>query len=114
MTDVVCHVAIADDWEMSRGFGEYEVSTRGVPLEPGGYVRVTTPEHVPAVVGERYGDLSIPLLRIDLSVAGLAAAGVPVEWVDGVPRVCGAVPMGPDVVIAEVPLAVGRPTEWPA
>ncbi|WIB77463.1 hypothetical protein DEJ28_17745 [Curtobacterium sp. MCPF17_002] len=107
MTDVVCHVAIADDWEMSRGFGEYEVSTRGVPLEPGGYVRVTTPDRVLDVVAERYGDLSIPLLRIDLSVAGLAAAGVPVEWVDGVPRVHGAVPMDPDVVVAEVPVRTG-------
>lgn len=60
MTDVVCHVAIADDWEMSRGFGEYEVSTRGVPLEPGGYVRATTPDRVSGVVAERYGDLALP------------------------------------------------------
>ncbi|MBF4603408.1 DUF952 domain-containing protein [Curtobacterium sp. VKM Ac-2884] len=105
MTDVVCHVAIADDWEMSRGFGEYEVSTRGVPLEPGGYVRVTTPDRVSGVVAERYGDLALPLLRIDLSVAGLAAAGVTVEWVDGVPRVRGPIPMDDEVVLAEVPIA---------
>ncbi|MFJ4076982.1 hypothetical protein [Curtobacterium sp. NPDC089991] len=102
MTDVVCHVAIADDWEMSRGFGEYEVSTRGVPLEPGGYVRATTPDQVSDVVAERYGDLALPLLRIDLSVEGLAAAGVPVEWVDGVPRVRGPIPMDDEVVLAEV------------
>ncbi|NQW90025.1 DUF952 domain-containing protein [Curtobacterium sp. VKM Ac-2861] len=102
MTDVVCHVAIADDWEMSRGFGEYEVSTRGVPLEPGGYVRATTPDRVSEVVAERYGDLALPLLRIDLSVEGLAAAGVPVEWVDGVPRVRGPIPMDDEVVLAEV------------
>jgi len=104
MTDVVCHVAIADDWETSRGFGEYEVATRGVPLEPGGYVRATTPDRVAEVVADRYADLSLPLLRIDLSVAGLAAAGVPVEWVDGSPRIRGAVPMDDDVVRAEVPL----------
>ena len=110
MTDVVCHVAIADDWEMSRGFGEYEVATRGVPLEPGGYVRATVPERVDAVVAERFGDLSIPLLRIDLSVAGLEAAGVPVHWVDGDPRVRGAIPMDPEVVLAEVPIPMGRRT----
>ncbi|WP_248704145.1 hypothetical protein [Curtobacterium sp. MWU13-2055] len=104
MTDVVCHVAIADDWEMSRGFGEYEVSTRGVPLEPGGYVRATTPDRVSEVVAERYGDLALPLLRIDLSVEGLAAAGVPVEWVDGLPRVRGPIPMDDEVVLAEVPI----------
>ncbi|ROS37294.1 DUF952 domain-containing protein [Curtobacterium sp. PhB78] len=104
MTDVVCHVAIADDWEMSRGFGEYEVSTRGVPLEPGGYVRATTPDRVAEVVAERYGDLALPLLRIDLSVEGLAAAGVPVEWVDGLPRVRGPIPMDDEVVLAEVPI----------
>lgn len=104
MTDVVCHVAIADDWEMSRGFGEYEVSTRGVPLEPGGYVRATTADRVSEVVAERYGDLALPLLRIDLSVEGLAAAGVPVEWVDGDPRVRGPIPMDAEVVLAEVPI----------
>lgn len=104
MTDVVCHVAIADDWEMSRGFGEYEVSTRGVPLEPGGYVRATTPDRVSEVITERYGDLALPLLRIDLSVEGLAAAGVPVEWVDGLPRVRGPIPMDAEVVLAEVPI----------
>ena len=104
MTDVICHVAIADDWEMSRGFGEYEVSTRGVPLDADGYVRATTPDRVDAVVAGRYADLALPLLRIDLSVAALAAAGVRVEWVDGQPRIRGAVPMDPDVVLSETPV----------
>ena len=39
MDEIVCHIAIADDWGMSRKFGEYEVATRGVPWEPGGYIR---------------------------------------------------------------------------
>lgn len=110
MTDVVCHVAIADDWEMSRGFGEYEVATRGVPLEPDGYVRATTPDRVAEVVAERYGDLALPLLRIDLNVDGLAAAGVPVEWVDGHPRIRGSIPMDDEVVLAEVPIEMGPRT----
>lgn len=104
MTDVICHVAIADDWEMSRGFGEYEVATRGVPLEPGGYVRATVPDRAAEVVAERYGDLALPLLRIDLSTSGLEAAGVVVEWVDGSPRVRGPIPMDDEVVLAEVPI----------
>ncbi|MDI6944922.1 hypothetical protein QMO46_15635 [Microbacterium barkeri] len=102
--DVICHVAIEDDWEMSRGFGQYEVSKRGVPLDDAGYVRATTPERVAEVVRDGYADLSLPLLRIDLSLAGLERAGVPVEWHDGDPRVVGPIPMDPDVVVGEEPL----------
>ncbi|SFF96721.1 hypothetical protein [Curtobacterium sp. YR515] len=108
MDDVICHVAIADDWEMSRGFGVYEVATRNVPLEPGDHVRVTTPAEVDAIVAERYADLSIPLLRVDLSVAGLRAAGVEVAWHEGTPRVLGGIPMDPDVVLAETPISPRR------
>jgi len=108
MDDVICHVAIADDWEMSRGFGVYEVATRNVPLEPGDHVRATTADGVDAVVAERYADLTIPLVRIDLSVAGLRAAGVEVRWSAGGPQVLGGIPMDPDVVLAETPISPRR------
>ncbi|TPW74858.1 hypothetical protein [Schumannella soli] len=89
---------------MSRGFGEYEVSTRGVPIDAVGYIRAVVAERVAEVVAARYADLTLPLLRVDLSVSGLRSAGVAVEWHDGDPRILGAIPMDSDVVIAEVPL----------
>lgn len=109
--DVICHVAIADDWEMSRGFGEYEVATRGVPFDALGHVKATAPSNVDTVVAEKFGDLALPLLRVDLSVAALRAAGIAVEWTDGSPMIHGPIPMDADVVLAEV--ALGRVRDVP-
>lgn len=101
---VVCHIAIADDWNMSRGFGEYEVATRGVPLDAVGYIRAVAPAAVSTVVTEGFGDLSLPLLRIDLSVTALAAAGIAVECFGDSVKIDGVIPMDDGVVLAEVAL----------
>jgi uncharacterized protein (DUF952 family) len=95
------HIAIQDDWEMSRGFGEYVVSTRGTHFEEAGFIHATTADRVAEVVARRYADLDLPLLDITLSVEALEAAGIAVEWVDGSPRIVGELPMSTDVVIAE-------------
>lgn len=104
MDEIVCHIAIADDWGMSRKFGEYEVATRGVPWEPGGYIRACDPADVAAVVATVYADVRLPLLRIDCSVEGLARNGVEVTRVDGRPRIRGPIPMNADAVVGEHPL----------
>lgn len=75
----VCHVAIADDWEMSVNIGSYEAATRGVLHGPGQPIRVVPAERVRAVLDERYRDLTLPLLLIVLDTGGLTAAGIPVE-----------------------------------
>ena len=106
--DIVCHVAIADDWEAGARFGEYEVATRGVAWEPGDYIRATDPEHVAHVVAGIYGDVRLPLLRVDCSVTGLTAHGIEVARVDGNPRIFGAIPMVPEVVTAVVPIPRDR------
>lgn len=105
MDDIVCHVTIADDWGMSRRFGEYEVATRNVPWEPGGYIRACRPEQVASVVARVFADVRSPLLRIDCSVAGLSGHGVPVEWIDGQPRILGPIPMNDEVVLGEQPIS---------
>ncbi|APF34218.1 hypothetical protein CBF90_11980 [Microbacterium sp. AISO3] len=104
MDEIVCHIAIADDWGMSRKFGEYEVATRGMPWEPGGHIRACDPADVADVVATVYADVRLPLLRIDCSVEGLARNGVEVARVDGQPRILGPIPMNPDVVVGEHPL----------
>lgn len=102
---VICHIAIADDWEMSRGFGEYEVATRGVHLDETGFIHATTPDRIDSVLAAVFGGLRLPLLRIDLSVPGLRGAGVEVTWVDGVPRIGGPIPMTDEVVLRETAIA---------
>jgi len=99
------HIAIQDDWEMSRGFGEYVVSTRGTHFDEAGFIHATTAGRVRDIVATRYADLDLPLLDITIDVAALESAGVTVEWVDGSPRIRGELPMSAEVVVAESVIA---------
>ena len=101
MSDLIHHIAIQDDWEMSRGFCEYVVSTRGLHLDDAGFIHATTADRLDEVVAARFGDLTLPLLDIAIRPEGLAAEGIAVEWVDGHPRILGAVPMTDEVVASE-------------
>jgi glutathione S-transferase len=105
VSDLIHHIAIQDDWEMSRAFGEYVVATRGVHLDDEGFIHATTVDRIDAVVAARFGDLTLPLLDIAISPEGLAAEGIAVEWVDGHPRILGALPMTSEVVASETPIA---------
>lgn len=105
MNTHIHHIAIQDDWEMSRGFGEYAVATRGTHLDDEGFIHATTADRVPQVVARRYGDLALPLLDITIDVEHLRSAGVDVEWVDGAPRILGELPMSSEVIVAEHPIA---------
>ncbi|KAA0961985.1 DUF952 domain-containing protein [Microbacterium sp. ANT_H45B] len=104
MSDLIHHIAIQDDWEMSRGFGEYVVSTRGVHLDDAGFIHAATADRLDEVIAARFSDLALPLLDIAIRPEGLAAEGIAVEWVDGFPRILGAVPMTAEVVASETPL----------
>lgn len=99
--DVIHHLAIEDDWGMSRGFGEYEVATRGTHIDDVGYIHATTADRVEEVIQTRYADLTLPLLDIEIDVAALAAEGVEVNWVEGRPRIMGVLPMLPGVILSE-------------
>lgn len=105
METEIHHIAIQDDWEMSRGFGEYAVSTRGTHVDDAGFIHATTAERVGDVVSGRYADLALPLLDITIDVAALAAEGIEVDWVEGSPRILGALPMSHEVVVRETPIA---------
>ncbi|MFF7290891.1 DUF952 domain-containing protein [Microbacterium sp. NPDC008134] len=104
MSSQIHHIAIQDDWEMSRGFGEYVVSTRGIHLDDAGFIHATTGGRVAEVVERRFGDLDLPLLDIVIDVEALEAAGVRVDWVDGAPRILGELPMSAEVIAAETPI----------
>ncbi|MFK0402710.1 DUF952 domain-containing protein [Microbacterium sp. NPDC090225] len=104
MGNHIHHIAIQDDWEMSRGFGEYVVSTRGTHLDDVGFIHATTADRVTEVVARRFGDLRLPLLDIEIDVEALEVQGVRVEWVDGAPRILGELPMSIEVIVAETPI----------
>lgn len=104
------HVAIADDWESSRRFGEYEASTRGQTLDDVGYIHATTATGLGAVLDGIYGDLDLPLIVVVIDGDALRAGGIEVRaggcqtnpgssW-----RIHGPLPMGREVVLAEIPL----------
>lgn len=105
MSDLIHHIAIQDDWEMSRAFGEYVVSTRGIHLDDAGFIHATTADRLDTVLAARFGDLALPLLDIAIRPEGLAAEGIAVEWVDGHAHILGALPMTSEVIASETPIA---------
>lgn len=101
------HVAIADDWEASVPFGSYEAATRGVLLGVGQPIRTTTADGVQRVLDERYADLRLPLLVIELDLNAVAEAGITVtrDAASGHVGIDGALPPGdPTIVVRVVPV----------
>jgi glutathione S-transferase len=98
------HVAIADDWEMSLGLGEYEAATRGLAWEPGDFIRATTADGIQGVLDAKYGDLTLPLLLVCIDTDALAASGVEVDHEAGstTVRIDGPLPSGDPGVIREI------------
>jgi len=73
----IYHVAIADDWEAGLRIGSYEAATRGVLLEPGGHIRAVTADGVQQVLDDRYSDLTLPMLLVELYNGCTRRCGVP-------------------------------------
>lgn len=107
----ILHVAIVDDWEASRPFGEYEVSTRAVPFVDAGFVHATTTDRLPAVLERVYGSLQLPLVLIVLDVEELQASGIEVV-LEPEPRVLAPLPTGGSAVVAELPLERDGSGTW--
>lgn len=107
----ILHVAIVDDWEASRPFGEYEVSTRAVPFVDAGFVRATTVDGLQSVLDELYDSLHLPLVLIVLDVEELQASGVEVV-LEPEPRVLAPLPTAGPAVVAELPLERDGSGAW--
>jgi len=95
----VFHVAITDDWEASMPFGSYEAATRG----PGQGLRTTTTDGVQRVLDERYSDLRLQLVVVELDVDAFADLGIEIvtDTTGGV-RIGGPLPPGDRSVVVRV------------
>jgi len=104
------HVAIADDWESARRFGEYEASTRGLTLDEVGYIHATTEAGLPVVLDDVYGDMELPLVLVVIDRDALQTSGIEVASDDSaLPpmsswKILGPLPMDSDVILAEIAL----------
>jgi hypothetical protein len=103
----VFHVAIADDWEASVPFGSYEAATRGVLVGLGQPIRTTTADGIQRVLDERYADLRLQLLVVELDLDAVAEAGIDLVRDDpsGSVGIDGPLPSGdPTVVVRVIPV----------
>ncbi|MET3511674.1 DUF952 domain-containing protein [Plantibacter sp. MCCC 1A11337] len=107
----ILHVAIVDDWEASRPFGEYEVSTRAVPFVDAGFVHATTADRLPEVLERVYGSLQLPLVLIVLDVEELQATGIEVV-LEPEPRILAPLPTAGPAITAELPLERDGAGAW--
>jgi hypothetical protein len=98
------HIAISDDWEACRPFGEYEVATRGIPLVDGDFVRATTPGGAQRVLDDVFGDLGLPLVAIVIDEAELRNAGLRVDVTGEDARIWGPLPQDRPAIVAETPI----------
>ena len=108
------HIAFEDDWEQSIGFGSYEAATRGHPYEPGDYIRATTADGVQGVLDERYADLVLPVLVVELSVDAITEAGIPVtrDAASGHVGIDGPLPPGDPTIVLRVLPAHRSDERW--
>ncbi|EKT78882.1 MULTISPECIES: DUF952 domain-containing protein [Rhodococcus] len=114
MSEQIFHIALADDWEGAARFGEYEASTRAHTLDQIGFIHAATAEQLEHVLATVYGDVNLPLAVIVIDQDALRDAGVDIRWEETagpsgtpgrwVPRIMGAVPLDPDIVVATIPL----------
>ncbi|EME18255.1 MULTISPECIES: DUF952 domain-containing protein [Rhodococcus] len=114
MNECIFHIALADDWEGAQRFGEYEGSTRAKTLDQVGFVHAATAGDLENVLATVYGDLRLPLVVVVVDQDALLAAGVSIRWDERnpsppgadtrVPRILGAIPLDPDIVLDVLPI----------
>lgn len=110
----IFHIAIADDWEASQGFGTYEASTRGKSLADEGYIHAVTRDGLDSALA-RYCDLALPLVLVTLDVVGLRGEGIEVDQSDvEQARILGAIPTGNSAVVIDVTPLTRNGGQWVA
>lgn len=124
MSQRLFHISFADDWAGARRFGEYEGSTRAKTLDQVGFIHAATAEQLEHVLATVYGDVDLPLVVAVIDEDALRGAGVDIRWEEiaqssstpgtQTPRIMSALPLDPDIVVAEIPLVDKDCGKWTA
>lgn len=102
----IFHLALASDWAAAQEAGAYTISTRGRTLAEEGFIHCSRGDQWPTVRGRYYGDLTEPLLLLEIDTGRL---DVPVLEEPGepgsretFPHVYGPIPL--DAVVRALPV----------
>lgn len=110
--DPVFHIALAADWAVALQAGEYRVSTLGRTLDDEGYIHASFAGQVAGVLTAFYGEVTEPLLLLELDPAALPIVVEPP--VPGspelFPHVYGPIPVA--AVLAATPLTRDPDGTW--
>jgi len=69
----IYHLAEPADWEQAQRDGAYTRSTRGVSLEEEGFIHASTAEQWPVVRRRFYGDVTEPLVLLEIDESRLGS-----------------------------------------
>ena len=79
----IWHLALESDWTAAVAAGSYRVSTRGLTLDQVGFIHGATHEQVAGVAARFYGDVTEPLLLLEIDADAVRASGTEVVLEDG-------------------------------
>lgn len=104
----IFHLALASDWAAAQDAGAYTTSTRGLTLAEVGFIHCSRGDQWPAVREAFYGDVTEPMLLLQIDTARL---DVPVMEEPGAPGSAETFPhvYGPlalDAVVRAMPVPV--------
>ena len=62
----IFHIATRADWQVTQASGSYTTSTYGASFADVGYIHAARAEQVPSVVERFYGDVTEPILVLEI------------------------------------------------
>lgn len=102
----IFHIALASEWEAARAAGAYTTSTRGRTLAEEGFIHASRADQWPAVRERFYGDVTEPLVLLQIDTERLDVPLVEEPAVPGgtetFPHLYG--PLAVDAVVRALPL----------
>lgn len=74
---MLCHIAIASEWDAAQTVGRYDRSTRATSIAEVGFMHASDSyEQASRVLRYLFGDVDEPLVLLDLDTAEIARSGL--------------------------------------
>ena len=102
---LIYHVALAADWTMAKGAGEYRISTLGRTLEGEGFIHCSYADQVAHTAATFYSAVTEPLVLLAVDTALLDAEVIAENAGGGIelfPHVYGPIPVPAVVAVTEL------------